>query len=284
MPELLKAAILGVVQGLTEFLPVSSTGHLILFEEVLGVDQDTFGLTFDAAIHLGTLLSILVLLRHEVLRLALGWLGSLRACLPGGRPLRAEAAVDARLAWLIIMATVPAAVLGLAFEDAVEDTLRRPAVVASFLIAFAAVLALAERLSGKRRLMTQLGIKGALFVGLAQSVALVPGVSRSGVTMSAGLFAGLERRQAALFTFLLSAPVVAGAGLKQVYDVVDGTQAGLLDAGDLAFFAVGFALAALSGAVAITLLLRFLQRNPLYVFDWYRVALGVGVLGALAFS
>jgi undecaprenyl-diphosphatase len=281
MHELLKAAILGTVQGLTEFLPVSSTGHLILFEEALDIDQDTFGLTFDAAIHLGTLLSVLFLLRREVLRLAIGWLGSLRAGLAGGLTRSLHDNDDARLAWLILLATIPAAILGLALEDAVEDTLRRPALVASTLIAFAVVLALAERLSGKRRLMTHLGILGALFIGVAQSVALVPGVSRSGITISAGLFAGLQRRQAALFAFLLSAPVVAGAGLKQVYDVVDDVRAGLLDAGDLGFFAVGFVTAALSGAVAIALLLRFLQRNSLYVFVWYRLALGLTVLGVL---
>jgi len=275
MPELLKAAILGTVQGLTEFLPVSSTGHLIFLEEALGVDQDTFGLTFDAAIHLGTLLSILFLLRREVLRLALGWLGSLRTR-------RLDGNADARLAWLILLATVPAVVLGLALENTVEDTLRRPALVASTLIAFAAVLGLAERLGGKGRLMTQLGIVGALFIGVAQSVALVPGVSRSGITISAGLFAGLQRRQAALFAFLLSAPVIAGAGLKQAYDVVDEARAGALDRSDLGFFAVGFVLAALSGAVAIAFLLRFLQRNPLYVFVWYRVALGLAVLATLA--
>ncbi len=284
MPELLKAVILGTVQGLTEFLPISSTGHLILLEDALDVDQDTFGLTFDAAIHLGTLLSVLVLLRHEVLRLAFGWLGSVRARLPGGRALSPEAGIDARLAWLILLATVPAAILGLALEDAVEDTLRRPALVASTLIAFAAVLALAEWLGGKGRLMTRLGIGGALFIGVAQSIALVPGVSRSGITISAGLFAGLERRQAAIFAFLLSAPVVAGAGLKQLYDVAGDARAGALDASDLRFFAVGFVLAAISGAAAIAFLLRFLQRNPLYVFVWYRVALGLAVLGALVFS
>ena len=276
MPELLKAAILGAVQGLTEFLPVSSTGHLILLEDALDVDQDTFGLTFDAAIHLGTLLSILVLLRREILRLATGWLRSLRPTRPG------ETDDDARLAWLILLGTAPAAVLGLLLENTIEDSLRKPALVASMLIAFAAVLALAERLGGKGRPMTQLGVPGALFIGFAQAVALVPGVSRSGITISAGLFAGLERRQAALFAFLLSAPVVAGAGLKQAYDVLDEARAGVLDAGDLGFFAVGFVLAALSGAAAIAFLLRFLQRNPLYVFVWYRVALGLAIIGVLA--
>lgn len=282
MPELLKAAILGTVQGLTEFLPVSSTGHLILLEDLLDVDQDRFGLTFDAAIHLGTLLSILFLLRRDVLLLARGWLGSLRAAPAGGmgRSLRENA--DARLAWLIILATVPAAVLGLALESAVEDTLRRPVLVAAMLIVFAAVIALAERLGGRGRLMTQLSVVGAFFIGVAQSVALVPGVSRSGITISAGLAAGLERRQAAVFTFLLSAPIVAGAGLKQVYDVFDDVRAGLLDSGDIGFFAVGFLTAAVFGAVAIAFLLRFLQRNPLYVFVWYRVALGLAVLAVIA--
>ena len=282
MPELLKAVILGTVQGLTEFLPVSSTGHLILLEKALDVDQDTFGLTFDAAIHLGTLLSILFLLRHEVLRLATGWLRSLRPLLSGKQARWLEGNDDARLAWLIIIGTVPAAVLGVLLESAVEDAFRRPALVASTLIAFAAVLALAERLGSMRRPMTQLGILGTLFIGFAQAVALVPGVSRSGITISAGLFAGLQRRQAALFAFLLSAPVIAGAGLKQVYDVIDEARAGALDASDLRFFAVGFVLSAVWGAAAIAFLLRFLQRNPLYVFVWYRVALGLTVLGVLA--
>jgi undecaprenyl-diphosphatase len=282
MPELLKAAILGTVQGLTEFLPVSSTGHLILLEKALNVNQDTFGLTFDAAIHLGTLLSILILLRHEVLRLATGWLGSLRSLLPGEQARRVEGNDDARLAWLIIIGTAPAAVLGVFLESTVEDAFRRPALVASTLIAFSAVLALAEWLSSKRRSMAELGIPGTLFIGFAQAVALVPGVSRSGITMSAGLFAGLQRRQAALFAFLLSAPVIAGAGLKKLYDVFDEVRAGGLDASDLRFFAVGFVLSAIWGAVAIAFLLRFLQRNPLYVFVWYRLALGLTVLGILA--
>jgi undecaprenyl-diphosphatase len=308
MPELLKAAILGTVQGLTEFLPVSSTGHLVLFEEALDIDQETFGLTFDAAIHLGTLLSILFLLRDDIRRLAAGWLRSLR---PAIRALRSTPAVraglssgqvslpngqaslpngqarlwddaDARLAWLIILGTAPAAILGVIFESAIEDNLRKPALVAFMMIAFAGVLALAERMGTKERSMNGLGLFGAVFIGVAQALALVPGVSRSGITISAGLSIGLERRQAALFAFLLSAPVVAGAGLSQVYDIFDQVRSGVLDAGDLGFFAVGFVMAALSGALAIAFLLRFLQRNPLYVFVWYRVALGLAIFGALA--
>jgi undecaprenyl-diphosphatase len=272
MPELLKAAILGTVQGLTEFLPVSSTGHLILLEKALDVNQDTFGLTFDAALHLGTLLSILFVLRQDILRLAAAWLR------------RLEGNADARLAWLIILATAPAAILGLLLESAVEDAFRRPVLVASMLIAFSAVLVLAERLGSKQRSMADLRVPGALFIGFMQAVALVPGVSRSGSTISAGLFTGLERRQAAIFAFLLSAPVIAGAGLKKVYDIFSESRAGTLDAADLRFFAVGFVLSAIWGAVAIAFLLRYLQRGSLYVFVWYRVALGLTVLGIVAIA
>jgi undecaprenyl-diphosphatase len=288
MPEALKALILGTVQGLTEFLPISSTGHLILLEDALDVDQDTFGLTFDASIHLGTLLSILYLLRRDVLRLASAWLGSLPALASASRHgIRAWSArpplgEDARLAWLVVLATVPAALVGLLLESAVEDTLRRPVLVASMLIVFAGVLALAERLGAKRRTMGELGVLGALFIGVGQAMALVPGVSRSGITISAGLAAGLQRREAAVFAFLLSAPIVAGAGLKKMYDAVDEARAGLLDAGDVGFFAIGFGAAAVSGALAIAVLLRFLRRNPLYIFAWYRLALGVAVLVTLA--
>jgi undecaprenyl-diphosphatase len=256
------------------------------------------------------------LLRDDIRRLAIGWLSSLRpagwtlrrfpaalAVLPAGLAgvpngqdglANGPAAVtrgqsrqpngnaDARLAWLIILGTVPAAFLGLIFESAIEDSLRKPVIVAIMMVAFAGVLALAERMGTKERSMNGLGVFGAVFIGFAQAVALVPGVSRSGITMSAGLFAGLERRQAAVFAFLLSAPVVAGAGLSQVYDIFGQVRSGVLDAGDLGFFAVGFVMAALSGALAIAFLLRFLQRNPLYVFVWYRVVLGLAIFGALA--
>jgi undecaprenyl-diphosphatase len=197
---------------------------------------------------------------------------------------RLEGNADARLAWLLILATVPAAILGLLLESAVEGAFRKPVLVASMLIAFAAVLVLAERLGSRRKSMAELGVVGALSIGFAQALALVPGVSRSGSTIAAGLFLGLDRRQAAVFAFLLSAPVIAGAGLKKVYDVLDEVRAGTLDAADLRFFAVGFVLSALWGAVAIAFLLRYLQRNSLYVFVWYRVALGLAVLGIVAIA
>jgi undecaprenyl-diphosphatase len=274
MPDLLKAAILGIVQGLTEFLPVSSTGHLVLIEKGLDVSQDKFGLTFDAALHLGTLLAILVYFWTTVVRLLTAWLGSIRAR-------RWDCDVDARLAWLIIIATVPAGVVGFLFDDTVESKLRDPVLVATMLILFSGALVLAELL-GKRKLeASQIGAPGALLVGLAQAVALIPGVSRSGITMSAGMLAKLDRQQAAVFAFLLSGPIVAGAGFKKVYDVLKEAHEGLLGREDLLFFVVGFVLAAITGYLTIRFFLAYLQRHSLYPFVVYRVALGVIVLAVV---
>ncbi len=271
MPDLLKAAILGIVQGLTEFLPVSSTGHLVLLEKGLDVSQERLGLAFDAAIHLGTLLAILVYFRTTILRLLSAWFGSIRAR-------RWDIDVDSRLAWLIVIGTVPAALIGFFFENTVEEKLRDPAWVATMLILFSAVLVLAE-LSGTRRLrVSQLGPLTALFVGLAQAVALMPGVSRSGITISAGLFAKLERQQAATFAFLLSGPIVAGAGFKKVYDALKKAHEGLLGRDDLMFFVVGFILAAITGYFTIRFFLAYLRRHTLYPFVVYRLALGIIVL------
>jgi undecaprenyl-diphosphatase len=271
MPDLLKAAILGIVQGLTEFLPVSSTGHLVLLEKALDVSQERLGLAFDAAIHLGTLLAILAYFWETVVRLAVAWFASI------GRR-RWDLNADSRLAWLIVIGTVPAGVIGFLFENTVEEKLRDPAWVATMLILFSGALVLAEVWGKKRLQASQLGAPGALLVGLAQAVALIPGVSRSGITMSAGMLAKLERQQAAAFAFLLSGPIVAGAGLKKVYDVLKKAHEGLLGREDLLFFVVGFVLAAITGYLTIRFFLAYLQRHSLYPFVVYRVALGVIVL------
>ena len=274
MPDLLKAAILGIVQGLTEFLPVSSTGHLVLLEEGLDVSQDKFGLTFDAALHLGTLLAILVYFWETVVRLVVAGFASI------GRR-RWDLNADSRLAWLIVIGTVPAGVIGFLFENTVEEKLRDPAWVATMLILFSGALVLAEVWGKKRLQASQLGAPGALLVGLAQAVALIPGVSRSGITMSAGMLAKLDRQQAAVFAFLLSGPIVAGAGLKQLYDVLKEAHQGLLGREDLLFFVVGFVLAAITGYLTIRFFLAYLRRRSLYPFVVYRVALGVIVLAVV---
>lgn len=272
--DLLRAAILGAVQGLTEFLPVSSTGHLILAAHVLGIDEDEYGLPFDAALHLGTLLALLTFFGTTWVRLARAGLRSL-----GSRSL---ADGDARLAWLIVAGTVPAAVIGFAFERPIEDNFRSPALVGAMLIAFSAVFVAAERFGRQRRQMDGVRLFDALFVGFAQALALVPGVSRSGATISAGLFRDLDRREAATFAFLMSAPVIAGAGGLQLVRVLGRFADGTYTGEDLAFFATGFVAAAVVGYAAIAFLLRYLARNSLMAFVWYRVALGIIVIAVVA--
>ena len=173
---------------------------------------------------------------------------------------------------------MPAGVIGFFFESTVEDKLRQPVTIAVMLVVFGGVLVLAELLGSRKLRATQLGPKSALFVGLAQAIAIIPGVSRSGITMSAGLFAKLEREQAATFAFLLSAPIVAGAGLKGLYDALKEAHAGSLGREDLAFFAVGLSLAALTGYFTIGVLLRFLRSHSFYPFVAYRLGLAIVVV------
>ena len=269
--DLLKAAILGSVQGLTEFLPVSSTGHLILAQELLGVDEERFGLAFDASLHVGTLVALLVFFGTRWLTLASGGLTALRR--------RSFVTPDERLAGLIVLGTVPAAVLGFLFEDAIDGTLRSPVLVATMLIAFSAVFVIAEAIGKRLRDLSQIGWVDALVVGIAQAIALVPGVSRSGATISAGLLRDVGRRDAATFAFLLSAPIIAGAGLTEVARVLRRLADGELGGDDAAFFATGMLFAGVVGYAAIAFLLRFLATNSLRPFVYYRVALGLAVYG-----
>jgi undecaprenyl-diphosphatase len=272
--DLLKAAILGAVQGITEFLPVSSTAHLIILEDALDADDGRFGLPFDAAAHLGTLLALLWVFGATWVELARGGLRSITE--------RSLAPPGARLAWLIVLATIPAAVAGFVFEDQIEDHLRSPAFNASVPIAFSGVLVLAERVGRGGRGTAHQRWLDALIVGVAQAVALIPGVSRSGATISAGLVRDLTRVEAATFAFLLSAPIVAGAGLFELAqasgDFTDGTRGGA----DIAVFATGFAFAAITGYAAIRFLLRFLATNTLIPFVIYRIAFGALVLTLVA--
>jgi undecaprenyl-diphosphatase len=271
MSDLVKAAILGVVQGLTEFLPVSSTGHLVIVEEALGVSEDTFGLTFDASIHLGTLAAVLIYFRATFVVLVAGWLESV-----GAR--RWDVSPDSRLAWLLLLGTIPAGIAGLIFEDAIDDAFREPALVGAMLIVFCIPLVYVERIGGRHRDLKSVGVIDALAVGLAQCVALIPGVSRSGMTIAAGMARRFRREEAAAFAFLLSAPIVAAAGGKQLFDIARGEGGDT----DIGVVAVGLVTAGLTGYAAIAFLLRFLRTNTLIPFVVYRIILGVLVLALVA--
>lgn len=273
LEDLLKAAALGIVQGLTEFLPVSSTGHLILAEDVLNVDEETYGLSFDAALHMGTLLALLAFFGRTWVDLAAGGLRTLR-----DRSLSDE---QGRLAWLIALATIPAAVLGLLFQDPIEHAFRTPALVATMLLLFSGVFVAAEAYGKRRRTISELNWVDAVIVGLAQAVALVPGTSRSGATISAGLFRHVGRADAARFAFLLSAPIIAGAGLSKMVTVGGDFADGTLGGADLAFFATGFVCAAVVGYLSIAFLLRFLATNSLMPFVAYRVGLALVIFAVL---
>jgi undecaprenyl-diphosphatase len=270
--DILDAVILGIVQGLTEFLPVSSTGHLILTGELLGIDHDTFGLQFDAAIHLGTLAAVLIYFRTT-------WVGLIGAWFKSVAARKWDVSSQSKLAWLLLLGTIPAGLIGVLIQSTAEDTFRSPALVACMLLLFTLPMVAAERLGKQQRDIEDAGVKDALLLGIAQSIALIPGVSRSGITISAAMFDGFKREQAAVFTFLLSGPIIAAAGGKQLLDIVRGEGDGTTDA---AVIAAGMATAFVVGYAAIAFLIPFLRTNRLSVFIAYRVALGLVVLGAVA--
>jgi undecaprenyl-diphosphatase len=275
MSDVLEAAVLGVVQGLTEFLPVSSTGHLIVAEKAMGLSQDEFGLRFDAAIHLGTLAAVLVYFRTTVLSLAVDWLQSIRSRDWNATP-------QSRLAWLLLIGTIPAAIAGAAFENTIDEHLRSAAVVATMLILFSLPMVLAELYGSRRRDVPDATPRDALILGVAQSIALVPGVSRSGITISAAMFDGFRREEAAVFTFLLSAPIIAAAGGKQLFDVIRGSGDKPALSNEYAVYGAGLLTAAIVGYAAIAFLVRYLRFNPLYVFVGYRLLAGLVILALVA--
>ena len=272
MLELLEAVFLGVVQGLTEFLPVSSSGHLLLSQYFLGMDQERFGLSFDAAIHTGTLLAAVLFFRGDLLAMARAFLGSLP------HPDFADAQV--RTAYLILLATVPGALIGFLFEDFFATEVRSPWVVVINLVFVGVLFLVAEAVGPKTQSAIKLGPLGALGIGLAQAAALVPGVSRSGATITCGLFLGLRREEAARFSFLMSVPVTAAAaGLSLAETAAEG-----MDGHEAAMFLAGSVSSAVVGYLAIRFLLRFLADNTLRVFAYYRFALAAVVAVVLLFS
>jgi len=264
--DLLQTIVLALVQGLTEILPISSSGHLILVPWLLGWPDQ--GLAFDVAMHMGTLVAIVWYFRDDVVRYWHGWLRSFAT-----RSLDQ----DGRLAWALALGTVPAAVAGLALEDLASGTLRAPTVVAATTVGYALLLGAADRFGTKRRDARSVTLSDALLIGCAQALALIPGTSRSGVTMTAGLALGLDRTGAARFSFLLSIPITAAAGGLEALELAraDAPQAW----GPMALAAV---IAGLVTYASVAWLLRFIQRIGLWPFVVYRLMLGALLWGLLA--
>ncbi|MCO5176388.1 MAG: undecaprenyl-diphosphatase UppP [Thermomicrobiales bacterium] len=275
--DILKAIILGIVQGLTEFLPISSSAHLIIVPWLLG--WEPFGLAFDVATHLGTLMAVLVYFRDDLLAMIRGVL----AGLPDLRRGRLPDDQMGRIGLFIAVATVPAAIAGFLFESTIDDYFHSDpisgtamVVLALLLMGMGLLLGIADRVGRQRagRGLQQVTFRTALLVGFAQMLAIVPGVSRSGSTITAGLFAGLERATAARFSFLLGVPIILGAGLKEMISLAgDG-----IPAGERGVFIAGVLTAAVVGYFAIAVLIRYLQRHSTDIFVIYRVALGIGLL------
>lgn len=257
--ELVTPILLGLLQGATEFLPVSSSGHLVLAEAFFQIEEAS--MAFDVSLHMGTLLAILAYFRSEFLAL-------FRAML---RPDTSDEIVRSnhRLGLLLIVATLPAAVLGKLFGDQIEANLRQPAVVATTLAGLGLILLWAEKIGRRNRSLHELSLADAVVIGLAQACALVPGVSRSGITMTVGLFRHLDRPTAARFSFLMSAPIIAGAGVLNLVKII---RQGF-PLGQEAFFISGFAASAISGYLFIAFLMRFIQTRSFAVFAYYRVVL-----------
>jgi len=271
----LRAIVIGLVQGLTEFLPISSSGHLIVVRELFHWHFLEDDLTFDVALHLGTTVAVLAYFWRE-------WLDMLGALLPGRRAAGGSAnpgsIYDSRFLMLLVVGSLPAAIVGLPLEHWVEETVRAPEVVGAMLIVFGLVLLLAECLGPKVRKIAGAGWGDALLIGCAQAVSLVPGVSRSGVTITAALARGFRREDAARFSFLLATPVIVGAGLTKMAQAVrDG-----IPSGDVPVLLVGTVTAAVVGWASIGYLLRLVQTQSFVPFVVYRILAGVFFLAYFA--
>lgn len=262
---LVEAIILGIVQGLTEFLPISSSGHLILVPWILGWREHS--LTFDLALHLGTALSLLAYFWRDWVRLGL-------AVFRGVLAADQRRGTDWHLAWMLVAASMPAVVVGLLLDKWIEENVRQPWLVAVMLIAFGLLLLFADRVRRHGGDPRPVGWVDAIVIGCAQAIAVIPGVSRSGITITAGLLRGLGRAEAARFSFLLSAPIIIGAGLYKLRVLLREP----IGADEMLAFALGMAAAAIVGALAIDILLRHLRTRSVAVFVWYRVFVGVAVL------
>ena len=265
-----EAIVLGIVQGLTEFLPISSTGHLRIIPAFAGWEDP--GAAFTAIIQLGTTLAVLIYFREDLWRVARAWVGSLRD--PSLRR-----TVDARLGWYLIVATIPISIFGFVFDDQIETGARDLYLIGTVLILFSFVMLAAERFGRKNRAEDDITARDAIVIGFAQALALVPGTSRSGATISAGLFLGMKREAAARFSFLLSTPAIVAAALYSMRGVVTGEET--TDAG-VGPIVIACVFAFISGYLAIAWLLRFLTRHGLGVFVGYRIVLGIAVIALTA--
>ncbi|MHB1172909.1 MAG: undecaprenyl-diphosphate phosphatase [Lacisediminihabitans sp.] len=271
----INAIILGLVQGLTEFLPISSNAHVRLVGELIGTGADP-GARFTAIIQLGTEAAVIVYFWHDITRIISKWSRSLSGRVPRSDP-------DARMGWFIILGSVPIVVLGLLFQQAIETTLRSLWVIAISMIVFGVLLGVADYVGAKKRRLKELTVPHAIVYGFAQSLALIPGVSRSGGTITAGLFLGYERRAATRYSFLLAIPAVFGSGLYELYKAikepcVSAARGCIPEIFDPAQTAVATAVAFVVGLVVIAVFMSYISKRSFLPFVIYRLLLGIALI------
>ena len=271
--SVLEAVFLGIIQGLTEFLPVSSTGHLTLAGKLMNLiseENPEHWTAFIAIIQLGTLIAVLVYFWNDLINIIKDFVRNNMI-----KPVRySEQNLNSRLGWLIIIGTIPVVIIGFTFKDVIEGALTKDLyVIASSLIGLAIILAIAEKIAKFKKDVKDITILDSLIVGLAQAVSLIPGSSRSGTTITAGLFAGLNREAAARFSFLLSVPAVLASGIFQLYEAwkfVDQTM--------VVNIIVATLVSAVSGYLAIDFLLKYLKKHSTFIFIYYRIGLGILII------
>lgn len=262
--DIIQAVVLALIQGITEFLPVSSSGHLILPSEVFGWPDQ--GLAFDVAVHVGTLIAVVSFFHKDIRDIVVGGLKTCRGDFsdPAGK-----------LAWMIVVATIPAGLAGLVFNDVIETHLRSTAVIAATTIIFGVLLGVADRNKNQRHVLYDIGIATALCIGLAQAVALIPGTSRSGITITAALLLGFSRDSAARFSFLLSIPIIVLSGGFKSLELIGAKNV------DWVAMLVGVVVSAISAYVCIHYFLAFINRLGMMPFVVYRLLLGVTLIGLI---
>jgi len=275
--KLISAAILGIVQGLTEFLPISSSAHLIIVPWLIGWESNS--LAFDVALHVGTAISVLVFFRKDWIHLARETIVGLKEGSPLGNPHR-------RLAWFLVVATIPAVIVGLTLEDIVENKLRSPLVTVFPLVLFAVLLYFADRISAKNRNIDSLTWADSIWIGISQAIALIPGVSRSGITMTAAMMRNCDRTSAARFSFLLSTPVIVGAavleGFQLIRSILNPVE-GIVDE-QWSIFLTGVVFAAAAGFLCIRYFLIYVRRKSFTPFVLYRIVLAGIILAYYLWS
>ena len=271
--SIIEAIVLGIVQGLTEFLPISSTGHLTLagkFMNLISAEHPEQWTAFIAVIQLGTMLAVLVYFWNDLINILKDFIQDNVV----KRVKYSEQKINSKLGWLIIIGTIPVVIIGLAFKDAIEGALTKNLyVIAASLIVLALILALAEKIAKFRKGVTDITVLDSIIIGFAQALSLIPGSSRSGTTITAGLFVGLNREAAARFSFLLSVPAVLASGLLQLYEAMN-----FIDQSMAVNIIIATIVSGISGYMAIDFLLKFLKKNSTFLFIFYRIALGIFIL------